>query len=238
MKIDLTTLALQAVNVLVLLWLLHRLLYKPVQAVLAQRQALTTQRLDEARQAQAAADAERTALSNERRRLAETREQALAQAAAAVAEERARRIAEADAEAAERANIARAALATERAAAETALTDAAAALAVQLANQLLTRLPAAAGPALDLAYVDEAAAELRGFGATSALTIASAHPLDAAMQAALRAKIDADVELHFVVEPALIAGVELRLAHGVIRRHWTQDLADAAELLRRDANAH
>lgn len=71
MQLDATTFALQVVNFLVLLWLLHRFFYKPVQATLdARAQA-------EARQTQAVAD-ERKALDA---RAADLAQQAAAMAA-------------------------------------------------------------------------------------------------------------------------------------------------------------
>ena len=42
MKIDWWTLGLQAVNVLILVWLLSRFLFKPVAAIIAERQQAAT----------------------------------------------------------------------------------------------------------------------------------------------------------------------------------------------------
>ncbi|MDR3415765.1 MAG: hypothetical protein P4L83_06225, partial [Nevskia sp.] len=83
MKIDWWTLALQAVNVLVLLWLLQRFLYLPVRRVLEQRQRQATQMLDQARTAQAQAEQTQRALGAERQALAEARARAEADAQAA-----------------------------------------------------------------------------------------------------------------------------------------------------------
>jgi F0F1-type ATP synthase membrane subunit b/b' len=48
MTFDLWTLGFQAVNVLVLIWLLHRFFWKPVAAMIAARQAAAATLLEEA----------------------------------------------------------------------------------------------------------------------------------------------------------------------------------------------
>jgi len=61
MSFDGWTLALQAINVLILLYLLSRFLFRPVVAIMAERQAAATRDLDAARAAREAAAAERAA---------------------------------------------------------------------------------------------------------------------------------------------------------------------------------
>ncbi|AOH87284.1 hypothetical protein AWL63_24355 (plasmid) [Sphingomonas panacis] len=55
MHIDWWTLALQAINVLILVWLLARFLYRPVMKVIADRQAAADALLSEAQSSKDAA---------------------------------------------------------------------------------------------------------------------------------------------------------------------------------------
>ena len=46
--------------------------------------------------------------------------------------------------------------------------------------------------------------------------------------------LEATSTLHFVVDPSLIAGVELRGSHGTLRNNWRADLDHIAQELSRD----
>ena len=59
MKIDWWTLALQAINALVLIWLLAHFLFRPVVDAIAARQKAAEQQLADAKAAKAAAENER-----------------------------------------------------------------------------------------------------------------------------------------------------------------------------------
>ena len=84
MHIDWWTLALQAVNFLVLVWLLQRFLYRPVLAIIARRQQLTESVIAEADTAKAAAEALRArARAAKRAGIARERDSALERGAAA-----------------------------------------------------------------------------------------------------------------------------------------------------------
>ncbi|MBN8902597.1 MAG: F0F1 ATP synthase subunit alpha, partial [Rhodospirillales bacterium] len=58
MQIDWWTLGLQAVNVLILIWILSRFLFRPVAAMIEQRRAAAAKLIDEARTAHEQAAAE------------------------------------------------------------------------------------------------------------------------------------------------------------------------------------
>ena len=62
MTIDWWTLGLQAVNFLILVWLLTRFLYRPVRRIIEQRKALVDKARDEAEKAKADAEAARQQL--------------------------------------------------------------------------------------------------------------------------------------------------------------------------------
>lgn len=244
MKIDWWTLGLQAVNVLVLLWLLHRFLYQPVLRLLEQRRRLTAQVLEQAQAAQLQVRAERTTLEAERAELAASRQRAQTEAQAAVAAERDRLLAAVQAEAAERATAARTALAAERRNAETTLAEEASRLAADIARKLLQRLPQSAVLG---AFLEGACAGLRRLprgsvtaaGETIEVVIAAALSDAEEVQCRehLRAALGIETDARFVVDPALIAGIELRLPHAVVRNHWANDLAQVLETLHADAHA-
>src|SRR6266446_7877022 len=92
MQIDWWTLGLQAVNALVLIWLLAHFLFRPVVDAIAARQKAVGQLLADAKAAKAAAESECDKAAAETARLAEQRSEALkaaeAEAATAKSEER------------------------------------------------------------------------------------------------------------------------------------------------------
>ena len=87
MQIDWWTLGLQAVNALVLIWLLAHFLFRPVVSAIAVRQKAAGQLLADAQAAKAAAENERDKAAAATARLAEHRSEALkvAEAEAATA---------------------------------------------------------------------------------------------------------------------------------------------------------
>lgn len=85
MHIDWSTLALQTVNALVLVWLLARFLFRPVADIIAARQKAAQALLADAEMSRRAAQAEQAAASADTARLTASREAAL-QAAQADAE--------------------------------------------------------------------------------------------------------------------------------------------------------
>ena len=88
MRFDWWTLALQFVNVVVLIWLLSRFLFRPVADIIAARQAAITRSLDDVATKQAQVDAERAAIEQTRAGFHDERGKLLAEAGAAAARER------------------------------------------------------------------------------------------------------------------------------------------------------
>ena len=99
MKIDWWTLALQAVNALVLIWLLAHFLFRPVVKAIAARQKAAGQLLTDAKAAKAAAESERDKAAAETAGLTEHRSEALKAAEAEAATAKSALLAEAGAEA-------------------------------------------------------------------------------------------------------------------------------------------
>src|SRR5579862_8543742 len=78
MSVDWWTLAIQAVNVLVLIWLLGRFFWRPVAAMIEQRRLAASRILDEAETSRAEAAAALAAIERTRAGFAEERKAILA----------------------------------------------------------------------------------------------------------------------------------------------------------------
>ena len=74
MAIDGWTLGLQAINVIVLIWILSRFLFRPVADIIKARQAAAQKLLDEAAHARADAEDARAAAQAEKQRQTEARD--------------------------------------------------------------------------------------------------------------------------------------------------------------------
>ncbi|MFG1393539.1 F0F1 ATP synthase subunit B family protein [Xanthobacter agilis] len=234
MTIDWWTLALQAINVLVLLYILSRFLFRPVVAMMAERQAAATRDLDAARAARAAAEAEQAKATAETAAISATRKDRLDAATAEAQAQKDALLAAARAEA----EALRAAAATDiaRARATAAREDAdrASRLAVDIAARLLARVPAALQVS---AFIDDLAAGVAALPeASRAALVAAEGPLrlkaprpltDPEVRACrdrLAAALGRDVTLTLEVEPALIAGLQLDAPHAVVRNTFRADL--------------
>ncbi|MGA1860088.1 hypothetical protein VH569_29225 [Azospirillum sp. 11R-A] len=251
MHIDGWTLLLQAVNFLILVWLLRRFLYRPVLAVIAERQAATERVRSEAEAARQAAEAARQSLEDQRTALPAERDRLIAAARAAAEAERAALLEKARVEGDHALEEARSRLAEERAQALEALQRHAADLGIRLATRLLRDAPAAV---LTVPLLDEACAAVEALSAPQRHALADGIdpvPVRLAIAAALpeadttrtrerlTAALSRPVALELVEDPSLIAGVELHFAHSVVRRSWKQALAEAKEeMTRHDAPRH
>lgn len=234
MKIDFWTLALQAINALVLIWLLSRVLYRPVVRVIAQRREAATKLLadaeaerDRARQATAATAAQQA-------ELAAGREAAMKAAQTDAEAARTRLLAAAQAEVDMLRQQAQAERDKQRVAQQRAGEQRAAALAIDIAERLLDRLPASARVA---GFLDDLVASLRALPdsqqqklakAATPLTLAAPRALapdeqQRCMQAIQQA-IGRTVPLQPAVDPNLIAGLELRSPDLVVSNHLRADL--------------
>ncbi len=230
MRLDLWTLALQAVNALVLVWLLARFLYRPINAIIAQRRAEAAKLLADAADARTQAEQKAASLDAARAGLAAEGERIRAEAHTRAAADREALLNEAHEAAAGLRREAEAAIARERAAAQAELERAAAELAVSIARRLLARLPPAvatdaflASLAADLAALpDSAHRQFLDPGET--VTVTSAVPLEAPAQLACRAMLTGAGAVSFTTDPALIAGIELHAPHAALRASWQAEL--------------
>ena len=246
MRIDWWTLALQAVNVLILVWLLGRFLFRPVMDAIAARQASAQALLDEAREAKDRAQAEAQALKTQNdgfvadaaARRAEIRTEAEA--------ERQRLLAQARLEAEAVVEQGHAAIDAERGRVAAQWREKAANLAASMAGTLLARLPPeqtvqAMVDALKARLGDLSEADRRSLAAAGPVTVATPAPLTADLQTqvarALGEILPDTATPIFAVDPDLIAGAELRTPHAVVRNSWRADLDAMVESLNEDDHA-
>jgi F-type H+-transporting ATPase subunit b len=243
MHIDWWTLALQAINFLILLWLLYRFLYRPVSAIVRKRQDEARKLLDEAEQTRRAAEAERGEIEKTRQGFAAERDAVLAAGHAKAEEARKALLAKAEAEAAKLHEEAEAELAHAAAARHHADAASAEELAVAIARRLLGRLPDAAASKL---FIDGLCERIRGLPEQSKRVLASAERIEIVtatplaeedrnpIHAALAATMPAMPPLSFATDPAVLAGIELKTRDLVLRNSWREDLNRIRQEITRD----
>lgn len=233
MTINWWTLGLQAINVLILVWLLSRVFWQPVAAAIARRQEAANKLTSDAEALKTKADTALADIAKTRAGFGAERDDVLAKAtkqaeAAAKAAQT-----EASDKAAKLVDAAR--VATEKAAGATRAAHAAeaAVLAVDIAGKLLGRLGTDEVQTLFLSLLTEAIGQLSAKDRAavireSDMDVVSARDLTAADKAAIQKAIwkvlSAEPALNFKTEPDLIAGFELRSAHFDLRNSWRSDL--------------
>jgi len=244
MHIDWWTLALQTINVLVLVWLLARFLFRPVMTMIAERRAAAEKLLSDAAAVRAQAEAEAKAIQQRLQSVSAEGERMMTEARAAAETERARLLQQAADAATHTRDAAQAALANDRETMERALRQKACDLAITIAGRLLRLLPARAATAALLEAVTAAVTDLpedqrRNLAASAgSIDVVTAVPLDASQQAECRELLGRlfgrPPALVFRTDPTLIAGVELHTAQLLIRNSWQADLQRIADELRQE----
>jgi F-type H+-transporting ATPase subunit b len=247
-RIDLWTIGLQAINFLVLAWILGRLFFRPVAQTIADRQAQARSMLADAARARAEAEAEREALNGERARIGVERAEALRQSVLHAAETREALDTQARADAERIRSDAREEMTHARSAEERALQQEASRLAIDIAAKLLERL----SPAMDLDGLAERL--INGMSALPSVareepdpsphivTLAAATPLTPpvakACEDALTRSIGGELDLRIEHDPDLIVGYELRLPAAIIRDNLRTDLERIAAVLAGPTGGH
>lgn len=242
MSIDFWTIGLEAVNFLVLVWLLERLLYRPVLGVIERRQAEIErlQRADES--VHQALAAEQTKLEQARQSVASERARALEDAHSQARDERARLETEARAEMERLLAVGRARLEHERADAARALRRKSVEVGVTLARQLLSL---STPPEGDGRFVEAVCRKLRGMeqsersrlvaglGEGSAVQVVTAEDLGAQQRNECRERfaqaLGRAIDTTFSVDASLIAGIEVHFP-GLVLRHSWRDALEAGEV--------
>jgi F-type H+-transporting ATPase subunit b len=241
MHIDLWTLALQTINVLVLVWLLARFLFRPVTAIIAARREAADKLLADAAATVQRAAEQTAALARQRDGLSGEGQRILGEARAAAEAERATLLQHASDAAARLQADAQQSIARDAHAMREALEREASDLALSIATRLVQRIPARQ---LNRAFVEMLAETLathpeHGSPIATTIELRSAVPLDAAAQAdcvdILTRAIGAAPQLRFCTDPTLIAGLELASPNLLIRNSWRADLERITHALHEEA---
>ena len=244
MRFDWSTLALQTVNVLVLLWLLRKFLFRPVMAIIATRKAAADKLLADAAAVREQAHAEVDEIRRRKDALAKEGARILVDARVTAESERTGILVQANSDAAQARNAALASIARERSEMQRMLQAEARRLAVTIASRLLGRVST---EVVDAALLQSLVARLAALtpderralmDPASDLEVVTAAPLDESSRATwsemLTRGLRASPILRFATDPSLIAGVELRGPHAQLRNSWQADLDRIAQELGRD----
>jgi F-type H+-transporting ATPase subunit b len=241
MQIDWWTLALQAVNFLVLVWLLSRFLYRPVRQVIEKRQALSQEAADAAQRKADAAEAARRHYEEEQKAL-EAERRGLAEAVHKDMQQECERMLEAARTEADQIRAeAKVALEKDSSKALEGLKSDIAGLATGVAVQVLQDSGAdRTGPgtrATVRAYFDrlperELADLQRDLdGGSAEIELVTASELSEAEQAewrkAIHGWLQRNVPVRFAVAPEILGGAELRFPHSLLSFTWARQIEEA-----------
>jgi F-type H+-transporting ATPase subunit b len=247
MHIDLWTLGLQAINVLVLVWLLARFLFRPIVAIVARRRQAADALLADATAMRAAAQAQAAEIAHQRQALADEANRLRADAHKDAETDRAAQLAKVREEISQAHQDGELALARERTQQQQQLEARACILAVDIACRLMARLPSEViTTSLARRLVQDIAGlppvERRLFAADADhLQLVTPVVLDAPAQkeilSALTEALGVQPKLDIRIDPALLGGIELIGPHTLIRSSWRADLERIANELAEHANA-
>jgi F-type H+-transporting ATPase subunit b len=236
MHINWWTLALQTVNVLVLVWILARFFFRPIADIVARRQEQANKVLADAEADRRIAAKEKAEAEQARPQLAAEHERMIAAARRDAEQERARMLKEAGDEVGKLRADSEAAIGRDRAAMERALIDHVRDLSIEIAQRLLRRVSPDAGFDFFLKGLCDQAGKLAPrmqAAFTSAarpgepVELLTAAPLSKEqmqhVRSALEQAFGQPLALTFRSDPAVIAGVELQTLHASIRSSWRED---------------
>ncbi len=243
MTFDWWTLALQAINFLILVWILHRFLYKPVTNVIERRRQEIEAAQTEADKCRLAAEEVAVQCQARLDEVDEERRATLRDTRARIEDERRRVLVEARREADDLVAEARKQIAAERADALAALRDNAASLAVTLSESLLARtshlaVTEAALERLDghlAAMTAEEVRRLVGAPAKAAVTVTTAPALspdgEREWRQRLARRLGGEVTIAFAADEDLIAGARIGFPFATLDFSWQGALAATKDVL-------
>jgi F-type H+-transporting ATPase subunit b len=244
MTIDWWTLGFQTVNVVVLIWLLQRFFWRPLAAVIAQRQVSAKAVMAEVQAQRDVAASALAGVEKTRAGFDTERDGVLAAAHAQADKASAASLDAAKQAAAALEAAAKASIAKEQAAAEQTWRDRASLLAVDMARHLAARLDGAVVRATFLDWLVKAiralpeATRQAALAKGAVLDVISATPLDPAdlehMREVIGKAFAGHPQIDFKTDPALIAGLELHSQHLTVSNSWQADLGTFLEDLTHD----
>lgn len=247
MQIDWWTLGLQTINLLVLIFILSRFLFRPVTEIIRQRQAAAEDVLKKAEAERVRAEAREQQADEERAAIEKTRDRLLQTAVTEAEDEKARILAEARSKSKELLENGKEEIDKWRRQAQQQHGEMAIQLAIRLTAKLLERLPASVKtdgfvdglvqavnelPERTREEMTHPPAMLKLRSATS-LT----HGQKAACKVALEKALGRTAKIQFEADPELIAGLELDGTHAIVRNSFSADLQRIAKELVADARS-
>lgn len=234
MAIDLWGLALQAINVLILVWLLSRFLWRPVANAIAQRQKTVRTVLDDATATQTRASIVRAEVENARSGLAAERQTLLSDAMASIEATKAAKVTQARQEAE---NLVQAAQITSDREIRTFRKENAAKsaeFAVEIAQKLLERVDRGLAQNTFQTFLIDDVHNMSGkdraalTSSEDGVTLFSASDLadkdKSLITTTLKDAVGDIGPLTFKTDPSLIAGFEIRATHFSLHNSWRADL--------------
>lgn len=251
MHLDGWTIALQIINFAILVWLLHRFLYRPILSVIDARKVEVQRQYDDAAAAAEKAKAGLAAIEAQRAGIVAERETALKAAQAQAQDAATARRIQAEREAQALLDATRRTLAEEREVAFDEARRIALDLGAAFARRLLADVPMPLRAeawierieqhvnALPKPQIDALAGQLAGGGS---LTVVTAAPLAPATsedwRSRLRRLLGDGIAASFEVDPALIAGAELHFPAAVLSFSLRSALETAQSEIGIHAHAH
>ena len=250
MRIDWWTLALQTLNVLILIWILARFFFRPIINIVAKRQEEAKKLLTDAALARQEAADVRSEAVRARAEVAAERERLLAEARNAARVEKQNLLDHSSKEIVKLNSEAKAAIVREQAGAEQAIIDHATEVSIEIARRLLARFP---HRDILRAFVDQICREVHGLSSEVRDNLtspaATGHPIEVVTATplsgeetqqvadALKEAFGLELSLAFHSDPAILAGIELHGHDAVIRNSWRADLERIRKELNRDRHA-
>jgi F-type H+-transporting ATPase subunit b len=250
MHFDWSTFALQTVNFAILVWLLHRFLYKPVLGLVDARRAEIDRQLAAVQSAEARVEADQAAIKSDRDGIAGERVVAMREAAAAAEQQAAACRERAESEAAALLVGARKTLSDERTRAMTEIRREALDLGAQIAGRLLAQVPIALRAEAWIERIEQYLADLPkaeladlkrqlASGAVLRVVTASALAPDVGelWSSRLRGSLGSAIKLEYGVDAGLIAGSELHFPTAILRFSWQTALEAMRAEIEANGNA-
>ena len=244
MTIDWSTLLLQTINALILIWLLARFLFRPVAKVIADRQTSAEQLLLKAKRERQAAQAEHRKAVQHLDDLAKHRSEAISQATRESEELKKMVLESAKTKAAQRRQEADHKLALETANMEEKLCDWVNQQASVIVEKLMARLPDDARIGGFITELADSFAALPSSDREKLINNDEGQVINCAraltqqekmkLQSALDKALGHAIKLKFAVTPELIAGFAVDAEHFSIRNNLKADLEHLTQSLQRD----
>lgn len=245
MQIDWWTLAIQAVNFLVLVWLLNRVLYRPVKAVIDKRQAMSEHALKDAADQIRATQSERAKLVARQAEIEATRQQDLSEFHDSLEHERQEVLRKANDTATQTIEKARADAEVERNKILDKLKPDIAGLAADMAGKIMSGEVGAHSASPDPQRVEAALKEMPAEkigqltksiqAGDPGIVVVTAAPLDDAEKPAWTAMLvrifGRAAEPVFDVDPSILGGVNVRFPNSELSLSWAHYLKDAKNML-------